>query len=485
MAASNQLLLAHPDETKAKAKAAYEEHGSIRKAANAAGVPKSTVHRWVQTHKWGDPLSSDRDGQNQIEPVDSIVPSSTPPDGEDPAENDIPARQEEQQSNTDTTLDPTSNLPDPHDPLTDGTSPGALEELDQVQEGQTIPHRLYVEAIYRYTSLLANGVHPDRALAATKAIDPSFYVNPEDHRRIIQELEASGFDPNQLDDYMPDRLKASEMPNALLCYAGFLGTGVRPDMALAATQLIDPSFTLTMAENTNVMESIGRALRSGERLRMATILPPPYVRNTYDQYALGPDEQSSITDTLANMYRDAYTEAVNDQLSALGRDPIQAVNDPALLGRLQAKAEATAEGVVDTWNRDLANAVGQNWIDLSAQEGRQMSQVKLNDAIDAWQSGRLDSKVTTWTHDAAADVNAMALQDWQDNNGTVSMCRFVGGDTDEPICAELLAEYGDWTPIDEAENDFGSYPHPNCIHDWETQHNDVSPDQSLWTGTTS
>lgn len=442
MSTSDRLDLAHPDETKERARKAYEQHGSVRKAAAEAGVPKSTLHRWITTHKWGDPLTVDKDSTEPSEPVNSFEPSNTPPPGEGDTQSDFEARMETQQAGADTDGpgDPTSNLPDPHDPLGDGSSPGNLEELDQLEESTTIPHRLYLQAIYRYMSLLSSGVHPDRAVDAVKSIDPSFYVNPDDHRRIEDALRASGFDPQELTDYMPAKLRASE----------------------------------------------------ASILRFANPNPPGYVQDIVDTYSMSDDDIANLADQIYALRLQSYTFGINQQLTKLGLPTVTDITDSSVLSDQRDLADAAARQIAQTWNRDAASTAGASWIDAIGSTARSDNLVatigtraddragSITDDMSAWADGRADWKGQQIAGVEGNHAYVTAVQDFLGNNPDLGVSASVV--PDDCVCdgCQALVDLGEMS-IDDAQ----ALPlplHPGCVHEIEVHY---APDMSMedvWSG---
>lgn len=408
----DRIVFAHPPEVRKKAKDALVKHGSLRKAAAAVGLPKSTLHYWQQ--------------KGGFDSLDDLLP-----------------------------------ILDKRDPSLKTDAPETVEQvLDDADTGD-------------YEPAQPTG-YPETPIDATKNIHNA----PVDGWPIDRDRGFALLLPNGTQQWDPDSPRALK---ALLRYSNSLIAGADPENALRAARIIDPEFAPSEEQHTRLLTSLSTLMMGERKLLMAAINPPPYVRDTYDKFAWNQDDVDALSGFLQGVYADAYKQAINDQLAQIGRGPIDAVTDPSLLAQLSNKAGGAAQAIADTWNRDLANHVGQSWIDLSATEGTQMSRVKLEDAVNDWEDARSTYKAEQWAKDAASQTDGEALQAWRDNNGTITMGMFVGDDTAELVCADMLDQYGDWTPIDEIP-DFGVIPHANCIHGWDTQQADVPDDQPLWTG---
>jgi hypothetical protein len=154
---ADRLDFRHPQEKRQAARAAYQAHGSYRKAAAALGVGRSTLHGWLQ----GDELGTDATGQPdvQTEPVDGDLTPQT--EAELDAEGQETAQQASELSQT------TVEAP--------GAIPAVLQHL-------TDP--LYLQAFRRYVSALANGTHHVYAVQTAQGVHPDFDISPQDQQRV-------------------------------------------------------------------------------------------------------------------------------------------------------------------------------------------------------------------------------------------------------------------------------------------------------------
>jgi hypothetical protein len=418
---TDPLDFAHPPEHHQRAADALSQHGSLRKAAKATGIPHTTIAYW-QKHGKLDPAgyalaaaTREVDAPHSPEEVDMIAHSSD--------------------------MEPEASI----------QATGAPQSLAQVNDIR----------IHDAT------VTPDNA--------PPSQGWPQPPQGGYQIQGASG-----TQDWFPDTPAGLQ---ALMRYANSLISGARPDHALRAAQVIDPDFGLTADQDARLLHSISQLLMSedAERLYFAGN-PPPYVRSVYDQYAMDQNDEAALSSELRALYEDGYIQAINDNLVALGRGPISMITDPSLLAQFQQDADQAAAGIIESYNSALATQVGTAWIDLSAQRGTQMSRQWLDDSTSQWITGRADWKAEQLAITESTSAWNSAQQDWQDRNpGAVSQVRVVPDEAVCQDCQQYVDQYGDWTdPVD--FDDPGFPLHPNCVHSLDYQPAQVDDQTPVWTG---
>jgi hypothetical protein len=418
---TDALDFAHPPDHRQQAADALKKHGSLRKAAAVTGIPFTTIHYWKK--------------QGMLDPSDYALAAAT-------REVDAPHSPEE--------VDMIAHSSDmePEESIASTGAPQSLSQIDDIR------------------------VH-DATTTPDNAPPPTGW--PQAPQGGFQIQGGSG-----TQDWFPD---TSDGLKALMRYANSLISGARPDSALRAAQVIDPDFGLTADQDARLLHSISQLLMSenAERLYFAGN-PPPYVRATYGQYAMDQNDEAALSSELRALYEDSYVQAINDNLVALGRDTISMITDPALLAGFQQQADAAANGIIETFNRDLATQVGSSWIDLSAQRGTQMSQQWLSDATSSWVSDRADWKAEQIAITESTSAWGDAQQDWQDRNPqAVSMVRVTPDTAACQDCQDAVDAYGDWT--DPSDFDDPGFPlHPNCLHSLDYQAADVTDDTPVWNG---
>lgn len=379
----------------------------------------------------------------------------------------------------------------PHQTIHHWATHGGFDDLEAAQSAQADP----VDTVLRPAA--EEGKEPDQAVTVNVEPDePTGYPeSPMDGTAEVAtvpppfEDATPDLDSVQVDighgvqGWVPDSPYALQ---ALLRYTNALLSGARPDRALAAANVIDPDFGLTEAQNASLMESLSTLMMAEGHayvLRFAAN-PPDYVRSVYDQFAMSDGDISQLADHITQLATEAYTQAVNDQLAGLGRDPVDSITDEKVLAKIEQQAEDTARQVAETYNRDLATATGSSWIDLSAERGNQMSRQWLEDDINGWVGDRADWKSAQVASDTACSAYNDAVAEWQSQNGTIDEARLSPDDAVCEDCQEALDDLGDWMPADDffADPRSSGYLHSGCPHYAETRQADVSEDTELWTG---
>jgi hypothetical protein len=146
---SDRIELAHPSDTRQAALDALAKHGSLRRAAAAVGVGKSSIHRWQK---------GAADTNAETETVTATVPAAT------------------------------SGLPEPNTTQSAADDPAVQAEAEYVdpagvapEPGPTFADRLtdptFLRALHRYLDLCATGTRPDIAWEGAKVIDPFFSLS--------------------------------------------------------------------------------------------------------------------------------------------------------------------------------------------------------------------------------------------------------------------------------------------------------------------
>lgn len=264
--------------------------------------------------------------------------------------------------------------------------------------------------------------------------------------------------------------------------------------ALASAKQIDPDFTITDRQARRAYRALGKLdepILWSERRRLelaqAGRTPPPgYVQAVMEKFRYSEEQQQELADYLTSLAQEGYLEGINAQLTRLNQPLATSITDPTVLQELRDDATRTAAGIADTYDRDLASQVYQQWIDLRAERGSQMSRYWLEQAIEQWAAGRADWK--------ARQITATELNRWW-NRGTIDfgtrnaarglkvLKAYVT--PDECACARCK-ELVDGNPYDMDEVMQLDLPlHPSCCHFVDYVWEDVSSgelDFGLWTG---
>jgi hypothetical protein len=334
---TDRIDFRHPPDRRSEGLAAVRKHRSLRKAADATGIPKSTLHDWLRQEA-GEPGAD-----APANPVDTLDVDQDPQASAalDEAEDEL-ADEELAESTT------------PEEP---GTTPPP-----RLLAHLTDP--LYLRAFRRYVSGIANGAHPLYAVQTARAVHPDFDISEEDNARVV---------------------------NAL----GDLARG-------GQLQMSEPL----------------------EALLFAAQHPPAYVRRVYDDFSMDDAAVGRLTDLLLSMRTEAYRVGINAQLTAMGRQPVATVTEPATLASLREETATTARQIAETWNRDAASAVGARWLEV-APGSRIRGQAVLTpaereayvrEAMTEWRDGRRDWKALMWADHQASLAFSRGGRDFVSRN---------------------------------------------------------------------
>jgi transposase-like protein len=155
---TERLDLRHPPERRRAGVAAVKEHGSLRRAAAAVGVPKSTLHDWLRQEA-GEPSPDAPSNPTQTLDVDQDPQASA-------------ALDEAEGALADEALAESEYPPPPQS----APPPSLLDHLSDP---------LYLRAFRRYVSAVANGTHPRYAAQVARAIHPDFDISEADNVRVV------------------------------------------------------------------------------------------------------------------------------------------------------------------------------------------------------------------------------------------------------------------------------------------------------------
>lgn len=210
------------------------------------------------------------------------------------------------------------------------------------------------------------------------------------------------------------------------------------------------------------------------------IKPPEYVQQVYDMFEPPRDEQAVLSGIIEQVFRASYLEGINAQLVRLGYPPVDAITDPGVLDELSEMAEHTAQGINNTYTRDLGGEVYTRWIELQGQKGRQMSRQHLISDVQQWAEKRADWKATQISTTEANRAYNQAVRDFTQRNAEVLAAPLFDVTPDACVCdACLMLVRGG--PYSAAEASLLELPlHPHCVH-YLVPHLGT-PTGELWVG---
>jgi 2'-5' RNA ligase len=323
------------------------------------------------------------------------------------------------------------------------------------------------------------------------AADPDTHPWPGEPTGTGERGEVGVIDPEDQDIPPPvmDRLWVQ----AFKRWVQGISADVAHHRALASAKQIDPDFTITDRQARRAFHALGKGDQPvlfadpHRRLVMAQagrIPPPGYVQSVYEQYRYSAAQQQALADYLLEVATQGYLEGINAQLVSLGEPIVTSVTDAAVLAQLREEAASTAAGIANTYDRDLGGVVYQEWVDLRAERGAQMSRYWLEQAVEEWGMGRAAWKAEQI---AATEINRWwnrAGIDFTTRNTELGLLRVQRAyvTPDECQCAACLALVAG-NPYSMAEAALLNLPlHPHCVHFVNYVWEDVAPSGQLWAG---
>lgn len=302
----------------------------------------------------------------------------------------------------------------------------------------------------RYVNLLRNEVPHHRAVEAVKHIDPDFIAT---HYHMAKILEAIG--------RTREPVKFGELPDAYETVAGALH-----QVAGAMQEWLGRVVALDEDQTYRVMEAL---LRDRGPLKFGwspgTVQPPSHVTAVYDQYEMQQEEIAGIAAYLYQLAKEAYLEAINAQLLALGEPIEDAITDAVVLTELEQATLALAQQIVDTFNKDLAAEVYANWIEHRSTLGRQSSLYHLAQEIERWATSRAQWKADQVALDVVGRFYFAAILAFLERNPDLAADIEGWVQPDECVCqaCQLLVDGNPYRGDEIAT--LGLPLHPNCVHD--------------------
>ena len=458
----------HSPEKKAELFGALSQHSSIRKAAHATGVPVSTAHGWVQ-----DLMPKD---VHQLLKGTATAPPETAAAIGAQAGQDVLHPGGGVGSDATMVVDQSQAAP----------NTGPMEDRDTLRRGNAQQDAEIENAL---------GASVDQGSGAQAVADLAGKPpTDEEGPSIAPTTGAPGF----LDAHVDDPLYIQ----AFSRYVSALANGAHPLAAMHVATAVHPDFDLTEQEQQAVQDAT-RQLTMSEPGRHALMLqlanPPAYVQRVVTQTSLGDAQQQAIADQIAAAQEEGYLAAINAQLIQLGLPVVSSITDPEVQSAIQAAAQATAAGVVDTWNRDAASAVSMAWLDsqsvtlppglyLDNPQGwagavGDAREADMQNTVQGWVDGRAGDKATTWASDAANSGYAQGVQDFLTQNGLTPTMSAL---PDTAVCQDCqdAVDAGD---VDQETASQWDFPlHPGCQHVWDPRLSTADVPQgaedSVWTG---
>lgn len=309
----DRLDFRHPQEKRQAARAAYQTHGSYRKAAAALGVGRSTLHGWLQ----GDELGTDATGQPDVQTDGNLTPQT---------EADLDAEGQEQAQQASALSQAPVEAP--------GAIPSVLQHL-------TDP--LYLQAFRRYVSAIANGTHHVYAVQTAQGVHPDFDVSPQDQALVGDAVERLMLSEGGY-DYL---LFAAEPP-------GYI-KALYSDYAMDAADATDLAGML--------LELKTRAYLAGINTQLAGLGRAP-VRGITDPAVLSAlrDESTSVAKQIAETWN-------RDAASAVGARWLEVAPGTRMRGEALLTPEerrVAVRGAMDDWLQGRRDWKAAMWANTEA-----------------------------------------------------------------------------------------------------------------------
>lgn len=267
-------------------------------------------------------------------------------------------------------------------------------------------------------------------------------------------------------------------------YFTLISNDVPHHRALAAVQQIDPDFTITDAQARRAFHAIGKGdvpVRFG--WSAGSVKPPTHVTNVYGNFEFTDEQAQELADYLYQLALDSYAEGINAQLVQLGRPNIGAITDPDVLAELRQQTDSIAQGIVNTYNTDLAAEVYTTWIEHRGTLGRQSSERLLWEDINSWAEARADNRAEMVAVTETGRFYNQGVKDFMAQNAsrglTVVRVYVTPDECQCNGCLELVQD-GPYTPEEAAGLNVPL--HPRCVHLLSPQLEIMTPEEAAAEG---
>ncbi len=275
----------------------------------------------------------------------------------------------------------------------------------------------------------------------------------------------------QLDLLNPDSIAPPIMDRWALeawhRYVTALANDVSHTDALRAAQKIDENFTVSEAQARQLIHALGKG---NEPVRFGWsaggVQPPQHVTNVFDSFEFTPEQQQELADYLYQLAQDSYAEGINAQLLQLGQPVVGAITDQSVLAELRTRTDDIAQGIANTYNRDLAAEVYSTWIEHRSAYGRQSSERLLWEDINRWAEARADDRADMVSTTEIGRFYNAGVSDFMTRNEaqgyiTVELVDITPDECQCMACLRMIQD-GPYTMEEAVQLDVPL--HPRCIH---------------------
>jgi hypothetical protein len=151
-------------------------------------------------------------------------------------------------------------------------------------------------------------------------------------------------------------------------------------------------------------------------------VPAPFVGAVEQLFRITPDDAATLAGELFKRSRLAYERVVNAQLRALGQPETFRLTNSAELSRLKREAIATARGIAQHYNEDLARRVDQV---VEAEGARGLNRRRLAKRLADWDADRAVWKAEQIRVTESARVAHDAVREFARASGLDTVARYV------------------------------------------------------------
>ena len=207
------------------------------------------------------------------------------------------------------------------------------------------------------------------------------------------------------------------------------------------------------------------ALTDAEKQRIADLVIAAAEQIAADEGAAA--DADSLAGVIYHAWVSTYEATLAAEATSAGAPAgIVRLADPEVLGRIQTQAEATAQGIFQTFARDVVRFVDRLPADTSPAEVPRL--------IAAWNLRRDVYKVTQIAITETAKAAGAAQKDFIARSGASGTANF-GYSLQCPICQGTAAG----NPYDLDDPTVGTIPHPQCLDSWRIHYDSI---EEAWRG---
>lgn len=204
----------------------------------------------------------------------------------------------------------------------------------------------------------------------------------------------------------------------------------------------------------------------------------PVMELVHSYYRMTEADATRIAAEIAKQKRDAY-EAELTRLAGAAGCPKQGVADNYTLDSINDQSTDEAEGIVATYNYDLAYAI----INIHDNHPRANRNTYWNQ-LAGWNNARSSWKYIQIALHNSGEWQAQAQLDFTTYNDLSGWAELLPKKAAEPICQELAARKR--IPLKEAQDYMASWPpHLNCPHYWAVHTGEIADCEDMWLGANS